>query len=51
MSEDKKETLEQEEEYKEEASEGESLTKSENSESEEDIILKLNDEISNLYCW
>ena len=48
MSEDKKETLEQEEEYKEEASEGESLTKSENSESEEDIILKLNDEISNL---
>ena len=48
MSEDKKETLEQEEEYKEDASESESLTKSENSESEEDIILKLNDEISNL---
>ena len=50
MSEDNKETLEKEkeQELKEESSEKESLTKSENSESEEDIILKLNDEISNL---
>ena len=47
MSEDNRETLEQEE-YKEKTSESESLTKSENSESEEDIISKLNDEISNL---